>query len=339
MNPNLPLDRPLLSARHLAHIVGLRVDALRELANAADRLYAPFTAKQVKNGKHKSRDIDNPLEPLKSVQRLIKKRLLDNVPMPHYMNGGVRNRSTQQNARNHIRQPELVTIDIKKFFPHVTNAQVAAVWRKVFGASKEVAWILTKLTTLQGHLPQGSPASTALANLVIAPVADEIFKKCTERGLCFSIYVDDIAISGRGAHHQISEVARALSRYGFPISRKKVQVMRAGVRQSVTGHVVNRRLSNGLDRIGQARLATFWALRIGATDEERARARGIVAHIYRTSQTQGRWLQNLLERKAPLKSLPRDTNGKRSGKTMNLGRRVALALRVAQRARFQGRCS
>jgi RNA-directed DNA polymerase len=162
------------------------------------------------------RPIDNPDDALKRVQTRIKDRLLDPVALPAFICGGVPGRSTKTNARRHCRQPVVVALDIKNFFGSVTNRQIAAVWRRDFGASSEVAWLLTRLTTYSGHLPQGAPTSTALANLVITPIAAEIHNKCRSRGLPFSIDVDDITISGKGAGQMISDVARMIAVGGFP---------------------------------------------------------------------------------------------------------------------------
>ncbi|MBF5067693.1 hypothetical protein G6O45_31305, partial [Salmonella enterica subsp. enterica serovar Istanbul] len=78
--------------------------------------------------REKARMIDNPISPLKAIQARIKSRLLDTVTFPHFMYGGVRKRSTQDNAKKHVRQRPVVALDIADFFGSVTNAQVASIW-------------------------------------------------------------------------------------------------------------------------------------------------------------------------------------------------------------------
>src|SRR3712207_7121939 len=46
-----------------------------------------------------------------------------------------------------------------------------------------------------------------------------------------------------------SDVAKLMSRHFFAVSRDKVRVMAAGRRQEITGLVVNRKVSNGRDRV------------------------------------------------------------------------------------------
>ena len=45
---------------------------------------------------------------------------------------------------------------------------------EVFGYGRALASLLTKLTTLEGHLPQGTPTSSYLANLVLRRTDTEI---------------------------------------------------------------------------------------------------------------------------------------------------------------------
>jgi hypothetical protein len=49
------VDRPLLSTRHLAHLLGVRREELREMAQHAQSLYSPFTMFRFKNGGIKAR--------------------------------------------------------------------------------------------------------------------------------------------------------------------------------------------------------------------------------------------------------------------------------------------
>ena len=65
------------------------------------------------------------------------------------------------------------------------------------GFSPDVASILTKLTTFKGHLPQGSPTSTTIANLVFVPVGDELQSIAEREGLRFTTFVDDVTMSSQ----------------------------------------------------------------------------------------------------------------------------------------------
>jgi hypothetical protein len=186
-------------------------------------------------------------------------------------------------------------MDFESFFPRITNNQVAAMWRSRFGASSKVAWLLTRLTTFEGHLPQGSPASNGVANLVLLPFIAELSKLCDSHGCGVTVYVDDVTVSGRHSDDLIDRIARVASRHGFKLARKKTKVMREHQRQSVTGHVVNRKISSGHARVRSIRRRVLDVL-VGRRDvAELPSIRGSIAHVRATCPRQGISLRRLLE--------------------------------------------
>ncbi|HKY34442.1 MAG TPA: reverse transcriptase family protein [Polyangiaceae bacterium] len=246
------VKKPLVSIRYVAAVLGVPPQKLLEVARDADRLYAPFILRQERGGKTKARVIDNPVGPMKFIQGRIKTRLLDILDLPVFITGGVKGRSTQSNASAHVGRPEVVSLDLKDFFPSITNDAVARMWCEEFGASRSVAWLLTRLTTYKGHLPQGSPVSNAVANLVALPFFARAHELCGGRGSRLTAYVDDLSISGVRTRDHINDIAKAASRRGLRVARRKTSVMPAHTRQHVTGHTVNRKLSNGRQRLDDA---------------------------------------------------------------------------------------
>ena len=63
------------------------------------------------------------------------------------------------------------------------------------GFSPDVASVITKLTTFKGHLPQGAPTSTTLANLVFLPTGLKLNEIAKQHNLRFTIFVDDVTFS------------------------------------------------------------------------------------------------------------------------------------------------
>lgn len=288
-----PVLGPLVSARKVASILGCGVDRLRELASLPDDFYRPFDQMQHRNGRAKKRHIDNPIGLLKEIQKRINRRILSSVQFPPEIVGGVAGRSTRTNAVPHVRQPDLATLDIERYFETIRHKKVSAAWRQQFQTGHEVTWLLTRLTTYEGHLPQGAPTSTALANLVFLSVAPELDSLCARRGLKYTVYVDDISISGPDAREAIEDVVRILRCHGFSAARNKTRVMGQGVRQMVTGSTVNRKVSNGRTRIGDLRRRII-SLGKGPDGQELVRVRGAVAHSLAICPSQGRRLRSLL---------------------------------------------
>jgi RNA-directed DNA polymerase len=250
----------LCSWRELEFLLGFSRSRIRSIASRAGSYYAPF----VKTENHrpfqkkfrlnpKRRIIDNPLDPLKEIQKRINKRLLDVAELPAFFYGGVSGKNLNDNLRCHLASKALVTLDIANFFPSVKPPMVYAVWRNVLGCSPEIAGILTKLTTFQRKLPQGASTSTTLANLVLARLYPQIQVRCEELNIRCSTWVDDLAFSGEYPQQMISLVVDLLKRAGFDVSRKKLKVMRAGERKVLNNIILGQFPSVDKTRISQAR--------------------------------------------------------------------------------------
>lgn len=95
------------------------------------------------------------------------------------------------------------------------------------------AWLLTKLTTRNGSLPQGGIPSSYLANLVFWRDESLLHAKLRARGIRYSRYVDDIAMSSttRLARVEkskaIADVYGMLEKHGLTARRDKHEIMPA----------------------------------------------------------------------------------------------------------------
>jgi hypothetical protein len=233
------VDRPC-SLRWLSRELGPAARTLRQVAERADDFYKPF---EFTKGT-KVRWIDRPIGELKAIQSLIKDRFLSRFPFPGPFHGGVKGRSPYTNAKQHLNKPCVVSLDLADFFPSVTNAMVYKVWRDVFKFGPPVASLLTKLTTHQGHLPQGASTSGFLANLVLLPAGAELVGIASAKDCTLTFYVDDISISGARAREVISPLIGLLSARGLRIRRDKTQVAGRNTAQRVNGLNVNGRLAS-----------------------------------------------------------------------------------------------
>jgi RNA-directed DNA polymerase len=239
----------LFSIERFQKLLRTPIEEIEAIANKAGSYYSPFNAPPPRRWFpkvtriEKIRKIDNPIEPLKALQRKILSNLLETIYVPSYMLGGVKGRTLRQNIEIHASAKVLVTLDIKSFFRSVTSQQVFRIWRKSLNCSKKTADLLTKLTTFEGHLPQGAPTSTYLANLVLASVDKRILDACEREGVTFSTWVDDLAFSGSNAPNVINAAVMALKEVGLAVSHHKLKVMRAGTRKQLNGLVLSRTLN------------------------------------------------------------------------------------------------
>lgn len=288
--------KPLVSLRRLEYQVGIGRAQLERVADQAGSYYRPFD-REKKPSSNKWRHIDNPGDPLKSIQRRLSRRVFREFDLPAELTGGLRGRSVLDNARPHVAQPTIVSLDLESYFPHVDNDRVFGALREHLGCSTQVANLLTKLTTLQERLPQGSPASSFLANLVMIEPLEKMLEVVADLGLRLTCFVDDLTISGDCAEKAIGPIVGILASHGLTISRTKLEVSRQHHERTVTGVGVSRRPTVARAKMKAARdFLAVLAAREWITEWELSRAKGLVVHATQINPSQGAYLRRRFER-------------------------------------------
>jgi len=251
---------PLLhTAAELAAAMGIEVGALRRLVFhrrvSKTTHYVRFQIPKKTGG---LRQISAPMPRLKAAQRWVATEILDKVPLHDAAHGFVAGRSILTNAAPHVGQPVVINLDLKDFFPTLTWVRVRGLFRSL-GYSPEAATILALLCTepdvaeveLDGQrwyvhqgervLPQGSPASPALTNVVAYKLDVRLQGLADKLGYRYTRYADDLTFSGPPDHvgGLLKAVATIVADEGFVLHPDKTRVMRRGSRQEVTGLTVN----------------------------------------------------------------------------------------------------
>lgn len=244
-------ERTWVSFRRLHRETGFDRELLRKLAAERERYYRPFHL--LRGGK--ARHIDNPVGVLKDVQKAIARHVLTSWQAPPEMYGAIRGRTARQNARQHVGALILAKVDIRQCYPSITEEQVHSALVLRLGCSEPIARLLTRLTTVNGHLPQGAPTSGTLANMVLEPFCDELRVRLARLGVKFTMFVDDIGLSGARARDAVELTVALLHSHGFRVSGRKVQVMpRHKKPQALTGFITNRAMPAEGVSVGRVRL-------------------------------------------------------------------------------------
>ncbi|HEX5423446.1 MAG TPA: reverse transcriptase family protein [Candidatus Acidoferrales bacterium] len=187
------------------------------------------------------RQLYDPQDPLKLLQYKVKTHILDSVPLPTCVHGGVRNRSLLTNARPHVRKQIVFSVDLKGFYPSIGPNRVLAIF-KALGFSPAIAELLTDITVWDRHVPQGVATSTALANLAMTGVDIRIQGLANKHGFSYTRWVDDLTLSGSSRLLDFRRlITRIVDDEGFVVNPQKVFTMHSGMRQLVAGVVVNRK--------------------------------------------------------------------------------------------------
>lgn len=244
MKTKIKGDFPYLgfqSKKSLAHALHVDLKILTQTAEQRDSYYRPFSRKKPDGS---VRVIDNPTRTLKEIQSKINQLLIPMVIDSSVAFGGIPKRNHIAAAKLHCGKAAVGKVDIKKFFPSVTNHHIYDLFIAM-GCSPRVSHLITPLVTYKGHLPQGSPASTTLANLLLWNIDLTLEQSAQKEKIAISRFVDDIVVSGnyRKVSLMIDLTIRELAKLNLAINRKKTNITPANARQVVTGVVVNTNLS------------------------------------------------------------------------------------------------
>lgn len=201
-----------------------------------------------------TRTIHAPPKNLKILQEKLN-RILSLLYRPKpCVHGFCSNRSVRSNADRHHGQKWVLNIDLVDFFGHITLGRIAGALREQpFGFPKTVASVIAQIACLDdGRLPQGSPCSPVVSN-VVAHGLDVALLDLARRHHCvYTRYADDISFStsktlfpGELARHANGDTEvgdklnAAVVAAGFKINRQKVRLQSRMQRQDVTGLTVN----------------------------------------------------------------------------------------------------
>jgi hypothetical protein len=272
-NPNAIEPLNILFIGDLEHRLCVPREKLLSVANNALSYYKPFPHAKPKRPfarerrEAKVRQIDQPTGALVEIQQRIYYSLLRDLRMPEHICGGVKGRSVLTNVAHHQNASLIVSIDIKDYFPSITPGHVYFVWRRVLKCSRQVARLLTRLTTVNGHLPQGAPTSTTLSNMVMHSIDGDIRAAAEDSGVQYSSYVDDLPLSASNARELIPVVISTLKSAGFRISRSKLKVMGGDAQRVVNGVIAGTKPSISKQHRKRIR-AALNRLRVDAIREE-----------------------------------------------------------------------
>lgn len=204
------------------------------------------------------RNISSPDRFLKKIQRRLAFAMeVLFTPKPS-ANGFVSGRSIVTNAKSHIGRKYVYNIDIKDFFPTIHYGRIKAVLQlHPIKGSAEMAHLIAHLSCYKGVLPQGSPLSPVITNIVCQSLDYHLVKLAKHYRCFYSRYADDITFSANKNIFQkekfLSELHSTISKQGFTVNEKKTRLQKHTQRQEVTGIIVNQKSNLKRDYVKKVR--------------------------------------------------------------------------------------
>ena len=231
-----------------------------------------YTTFQIPKRNGGQRTIQAPVDALKLLQRKLSALLQDcvdeintaNKRKDRTANGFKRKRSIITNARQHRHRRWVFNLDLEDFFPSINFGRVRGFFLKNrdFELHEDVATVLAQIACHENSLPQGSPCSPVISNLIVHLLDMRLVKLASMVGCTYSRYADDLTFStnkkefpvdigvpsgtdGGALHSWLpgDALQKVIKQTGFRINTKKTHMMYRTSRMYVTGLVVNKKIN------------------------------------------------------------------------------------------------
>lgn len=257
--------------KELAKFLNISYTELRYLTYHRDVIkfdnYIRYTIPKKKGG---VRNIAAPKSKLKSVQRTILDEILSKIEINNCAHGFLKQKSVVSCAKAHKTNDKvelLINMDLENFFPTITFNRILGMF-KSFGYSGYVSSLLAMLCTycerikmeIKGEevyvkttdriLPQGSPASPMITNIICRNLDNRLNGLASKYNFLYSRYADDISFSfsqdneillnnNLGIGNILGIINKIINEEGFEINYNKTKFLRQNNRQAITGIVIN----------------------------------------------------------------------------------------------------
>lgn len=210
-------------------------EALRAFARRAEN-YSRFTEKRP--GK-KDRLVEAPAPMTKRMQATFL-AFLKQVRVPDYLESAIVGRSYLTNSQRHCdKRGCTVTVDIASFFQSISRSRVEEFFVTSFCHERDVAATVSHLLCCDGHLATGSPASPLVSFWALKNFFDRIDARAQARGVLFTLYIDDISLTGAGVSHgDIKWFSHLLQGAGLKLKQEKSRVYPADAPKLITGRAM-----------------------------------------------------------------------------------------------------
>jgi len=250
----------------LALLLGFRPKMLSYILYkmpSIEKSYISFTIPKKSGGE---RIINAPNEKLKLLQRRLANLLyecydeiIDNKKEKAGLSHGFkRGCSIYTNSLKHCKKRYVFNIDLKDFFPSINFGRVRGYFLndKNFKLNEKIATIIAQIACFDNQLPQGSPVSPIISNL-LGNILDVKMLKLSKEGKCYySRYADDLTFSTTNKKFSnliafekdnkwaVGEnLRKAINNSGFQINETKVSMQYRTSRQTCVGLIVNKKVN------------------------------------------------------------------------------------------------
>lgn len=186
------------------------------------------------------RTIYQPCKNLKGLQSWILINILNKLRSSDAAKGFEKGISLNDNVIPHRNSNVILNVDLKDFFPSIDSKRVYCIFHSI-GYNQTISTIFTNLCTYENTLPQGSPCSPKLANLICWNLDNRLQGFVGKRGIIYTRYADDLTFSGLIPQKVIKilpTVKEIIKEENFTINNKKTRFVGLSRKREITGLVL-----------------------------------------------------------------------------------------------------
>lgn len=234
--------------------------------------YTSFSIKKKSGGE---RIINAPRKGLKTVLKTINFVLQCMYEPNKAATGFVINKSIVDNAKLHCGNRYVYNIDLKDFFHSFDRNRVKMGLLNypinLSGNREKIAFLIASLCThpieldgeLKNVLPQGSPASPTLTNILCQNLDRRLIGLAKRFGAKYTRYADDITFSSNHNIYNNNDFLNELNRIieedqSLVINPAKTRLQKQGFKQEVTGLIVNEKVNVTQRYVKQIRMWLYY---------------------------------------------------------------------------------
>jgi retron-type reverse transcriptase len=264
--------------KNLSHSASLQAGLNNAPSNAGTKQLAYILYKIPGASKYKTfeipkksggtRKICAPMDPLKTLQRRLSKLLYEcraeiekKAPRRALSHGFRKSHSIFSNAKLHKNRTYVLNLDLQDFFPTFNFGRVRGFFIKDrdFELDEKVATVLAQIACHENSLPQGSPCSPIIADMIAHILDARLAGLAKAHKVTYSRYADDLtfstsqkifpaALASRANEAESlwelgEDLTRTVEGCGFIVNPAKTRMQVRTSRQLVTGLTVNTKVN------------------------------------------------------------------------------------------------
>lgn len=155
------------------------------------------------------------------------------------------------NAEKHRNKKIILNIDLENFFESFHFGRIKGFFNKnkYFSLDEKISKDIANLVCYKGVLPQGSPTSPIITNLICNILDIGVRKLSKKYKFTYTRYADDLTFSSNDSNFVLKyqnlydDLKLEIENNGFKINEKKTRICYSNLRQTVTGIIVNKKIN------------------------------------------------------------------------------------------------